>query len=290
MGIINAIAGFLTGPLNTVAWIYIFLPLAVGGGLYLTIRNRGIQFGRFGYAMRNTVGKMFKKQEAGKGAVTPMQAVTTALSATVGTGNIVGTTQAIALGGYGAVFWMWLAALVGMITKYSEVCLSIKYRERDAKGDWVGGPMYYIKNGLGKNWKWLGAVYCVLAALAAFGIGNATQVQSIGEAVGTLLAVVAKYVCAGAVGLDVSVGAFALIILAILFATQLVDNFLFQPLIYSSSVKAHPLEIFLVLLIVGHFAGALGMFVAIPAYTVLRVIAAKFFGHVKVVRKLTGAE
>lgn len=112
----------------------------------------------------------------------------------------------------------------------------------------------------------------------------------IGEAVGTLLAVVAKYVCAGAVGLDVSVGAFALIILAILFATQLVDNFLFQPLIYSSSVKAHPLEIFLVLLIVGHFAGALGMFVAIPAYTVLRVIAAKFFGHVKVVRKLTGAE
>ena len=175
MGIIN----FLTGTLNTVAWLYIFLPFAVGGGLYLTIRNRGIQFGRFGYAMRNTVGKMFKKQEAGKGAVTPMQAVTTALSATVGTGNIIGTTQAIALGGYGAVFWMWLAALVGMITKYSEVCLSIKFRERDAKGDWVGGPMYYIKNGLGKNWKWLGAVYCVLAALAAFGIGNGAQAKSI---------------------------------------------------------------------------------------------------------------
>ena len=175
MGIIN----FLTGTLNTVAWLYIFLPFAVGGGLYLTIRNRGIQFGRFGYAMRNTVGKMFKKQEAGKGAVTPMQAVTTALSATVGTGNIIGTTQAIALGGYGAVFWMWLAALVGMITKYSEVCLSIKYRERDAKGDWVGGPMYYIKNGLGEKWKWLGAVYCVLAALAAFGIGNGAQAKSI---------------------------------------------------------------------------------------------------------------
>ena len=175
MGIVN----FLTGTLNTVAWLYIFLPFAVGGGLYLTIRNRGIQFGRFGYAMRNTVGKMFKKQEAGKGAVTPMQAVTTALSATVGTGNIIGTTQAIALGGYGAVFWMWLAALVGMITKYSEVCLSIKFRERDAKGDWVGGPMYYIKNGLGDKWKWLGAVYCVLAALAAFGIGNGAQAKSI---------------------------------------------------------------------------------------------------------------
>ena len=154
MGIIN----FLTGTLNTVAWLYIFLPFAVGGGLYLTIRNRGIQFGRFGFVMRNTVGKMFKKQEAGEGAVTPLQAVTTALSATVGTGNIVGTTQAIALGGYGAVFWMWLAALVGMVTKYSEVCLSIRFRERDEKGDWVGGPMYYIKNGLGKKWAWLGAV------------------------------------------------------------------------------------------------------------------------------------
>jgi Na+/alanine symporter len=94
---------------------------------------------------------MFRKQEAGKGAVTPFQAVTTALSATVGTGNIVGTTQAIALGGYGAVFWMWLAALGGMVTKYSEVTLAIKYRERDAKGDWGGGPMYYIKNGLGKT-------------------------------------------------------------------------------------------------------------------------------------------
>jgi len=175
MGIVN----FLTGPLNTVAWLYIFLPFAVGGGLFLTIRNRGIQFGRFGYAMRNTVGRMFQKQEAGEGAVTPFQAVTTALSATVGTGNIVGTTQAIALGGYGAVFWMWLAALVGMVTKYSEVTLSIKFRERDAKGDWVGGPMYYIKNGLGKNWKWLGAVYCVFAALAAFGIGNGAQAKSI---------------------------------------------------------------------------------------------------------------
>ena len=175
MGIVN----FLTGPLNTVAWIYIFLPLAVGGGLYLTIRNKGIQFGKLGYALKNTVGRMFRKQEAGKGAVTPFQAVTTALSATVGTGNIIGTSQAIVMGGYGAVFWMWLAALMGMITKYSEVVLSIKFRERDKKGDWVGGPMYYIKNGLGEKWKWLGAVYCVLAALAAFGIGNGAQAKSI---------------------------------------------------------------------------------------------------------------
>ena len=145
----EAIINFFTGTLNTVAWLYIFLPCTIVGGLYLTIRNRGIQFTRFGYAMKNTVGKMFQKQEAGAGAVTPLQAVTTALAATVGTGNIVGTSQAIALGGYGAVFWLWLAALLGMIIKYSEVTLSIKYRERDAKGDWVGGPMYYVKNGIG---------------------------------------------------------------------------------------------------------------------------------------------
>ena len=175
----NSIISFITGPLNTVAWLYIFLPCAIAGGLYLTIRNRGIQFTKFGYAMKNTVGKMFKKSEAGEGAVTPLQAVTTALAATVGTGNIVGTSQAIALGGYGAVFWLWIAALVGMITKYAEVTLSIRFRERDAKGDWVGGPMYYIKNGLGKGWGWLGVLFCIFAALASFGIGNMSQVNSI---------------------------------------------------------------------------------------------------------------
>ncbi|MDO5331578.1 MAG: sodium:alanine symporter family protein [Bacillota bacterium] len=175
----NSIVNFFTGQLNTVAWLYIFLPCAVAGGLFLTIRNGWVQFSHFGYAMRNTFGKMFKKQEAGEGAVTPLQAVTTALSATVGTGNIVGTSQAIALGGYGAVFWLWLAALVGMCTKYAEVVLSIKFRERDAKGDWVGGPMYYIRKGLGESWKWLAGLYAVLATLASFGIGNGSQANSI---------------------------------------------------------------------------------------------------------------
>ena len=139
--------------------------------------------------MKNTVGKMFQKQEAGHGAVTPMQAVTTALSATVGTGNIVGTSQAIAMGGYGAVFWLWLAALVGMVTKYSEILLAIRYRERDAKGDWVGGPMYYISKGLGKNWKWLAALFAIFATLASFGIGNMSQVNSItGSVIGAFSA------------------------------------------------------------------------------------------------------
>jgi len=185
MGILN----FFTGPLNTFAWMYTFLPFAIAGGAYLTIRSGGVQFRHFGHAMKNTVGKIFQKQQAGDGAVTPRQALTTALSATVGTGNIVGTSQAIALGGYGAVFWLWLAALVGMCTKYSEIVLAIKYRERDAKGDWVGGPMYYITKGLGKNWKWLAVLFAVFATLACFGIGNMSQVNSItGSVIGAVSA------------------------------------------------------------------------------------------------------
>jgi len=185
MGILN----FFTGPLNTFAWMYTFLPFAIAGGAYLTIRSGGVQFRHFGHAMKNTVGKIFSKQQAGDGAVTPRQALTTALSATVGTGNIVGTSQAIALGGYGAVFWLWLAALVGMCTKYSEIVLAIKYRERDAKGDWVGGPMYYITKGLGKNWKWLAVLFAVFAILASFGIGNMSQVNSItGSVIGAVSA------------------------------------------------------------------------------------------------------
>ena len=195
----NSFVSFFTGSLNTVAWLYIFLPCAIVGGLYLSIRNGWVQFTKLGFALKNTIGKIFSKQEAGKGAVTPFQAVSTALSATVGTGNIVGTTQAIALGGYGAVFWMWLAALMGMVTKYSEVVLSIRYRERDVKGDWVGGPMYYIKNGMGPKWKWLGALYCVFAALAAFGIGNGAQAKSI---VGSLNGAITAFIpsAAGSAG------------------------------------------------------------------------------------------
>lgn len=175
----QAILDFITGPLNTVAWMYILLPCVFIGGLFFTIRNKGMQFSKFGHAMKNTIGKIFEKQEAGEGAVTPFQAVTTALAATVGTGNIVGTSQAIALGGYGALFWLWMAALLGMIIKYSEVTLSIAYRERNEKGDWVGGPMYYIVKGMGKNWKWLAVLFAIFATLASFGIGNLSQANSI---------------------------------------------------------------------------------------------------------------
>ncbi len=179
----NAILDFFTGTLNTVAWMYILLPCVAVGGILFTIRNRGIQFGKFGYAMKNTIGKVLQKQTAGKGAVTPFQAVTTALAATVGTGNIIGTSQAIAMGGYGAIFWLWIAALLGMIIKYCEVTLSVKYREKNAKGDWVGGPMYYITNGMGKNWKWLAVLFAIFAILASFGIGNLSQANSISGSV-----------------------------------------------------------------------------------------------------------
>lgn len=179
----QAILDFFTGTLNTVAWMYILLPCVAIGGIFFTIRNRGIQFGKFGYAMKNTIGKVFQKQSAEKGSVTPFQAVTTALAATVGTGNIIGTSQAIALGGYGAIFWLWIAALLGMIVKYCEVTLSVNYREKNEKGDWVGGPMYYITKGMGKNWKWLAILFAFFAILASFGIGNLSQANSISTSV-----------------------------------------------------------------------------------------------------------
>ena len=173
--------------LNGIAWGPWMLLLLVGTGVYLSARVGFIQFAKFGYAMKNTIGKIFQKQTAGKGEVTPFQAVSTALAATVGTGNIAGVTGAIAVGGPGAVFWMWVSALFGMVTKYAEVVLAVRYRERNAKGDLVGGPMYYIKNGLGEKWNWLAVAFSILGALAAFGIGNMTQVNTIAGAINTAI-------------------------------------------------------------------------------------------------------
>jgi AGCS family alanine or glycine:cation symporter len=177
----------IVGKVNGFAWGPIMLILLVGTGIYLSIRTGFIQFSKIGYWMRNTFGKIFKKQKAGEGEVTPLQAVTTALAATVGTGNIAGVTGAIVAGGPGAVFRMWISALFGMVTKYSEVVLAVKYRERNQAGDLVGGPMYYIKNGLGKGWKWLGSIFCVFGFLAAFGIGNMTQINTIASSINTAI-------------------------------------------------------------------------------------------------------
>lgn len=159
----------------------------IGVGILLSIRTRFIQFRKFPYAMKAVLGKLFSKSESGDGAITPFQAVCTALAATVGTGNIAGVAGAIAIGGPGAVFWMWISALLGMCTKFTEVTLAVKFRERNADGDWVGGPMYYIKNGLGSKWKFLAVLYAVFGVITVFGTGNATQVNTITASINTAL-------------------------------------------------------------------------------------------------------
>ena len=167
--------------LNDIAWGIFMCVLLVGTGAYISARTGFLQFRRFGYMMRSTVGRLFRREKAdvGEGEITPFQALCTALAGTVGTGNIAGVTGAIVLGGPGAVFWMWVAALMGMCTKYAEIVLAVKYREKNAKGEWVGGPMYYMKNGLGKGWGWLAVMFAAFGALASFGIGSMTQVNTI---------------------------------------------------------------------------------------------------------------
>ena len=173
--------------INDVVWGWPAMILILGVGLYLTVRTKGVQFRKFGTAMNETVGKMFRKNAAGRGAITPWQAVCTALAATVGTGNVAGVAGAICLGGPGAVFWMWVSALLGMCTKYAEVTLAVRYREKNREGEWVGGPMYYITNGIGKGWKPLAVLFALFGALAAFGIGNATQVGSIKDSINSAI-------------------------------------------------------------------------------------------------------
>ena len=159
----------------------------IGVGLYLSIRTGFIQIRKFPLAMKQTIGKVFEKKEAKHGTMTPFQAVCTALSATVGTGNIAGVAGAIAIGGPGAVFWMWVSAFLGMCTKFSEVVLAVHFREKNEKGEYVGGPMYYIKNGLGKKWHWLAVLFSVFGIFTVFGTGNATQVNTIATAVNSAL-------------------------------------------------------------------------------------------------------
>ncbi len=159
----------------------------IGVGLILSIRTRFLQIRKFPYAMKVTIGRILKKKEASDGAMTPFQAVCTALAATVGTGNIAGVAGAIAIGGPGAVFWMWISAILGMCTKFSEVTLALHFREKNKEGDYVGGPMYYIKNGLKKHWHWLAYLFSAFGVLTVFGTGNATQVNTITTAIDSAL-------------------------------------------------------------------------------------------------------
>ena len=177
----------INSALNSFVWGIPAIVCILGVGLYLTVGSKFLQFRKFGYSLRNTIGRIFEKNTATKGSMTPFQAVCTALAATVGTGNIAGVAGAIAIGGPGAVFWMWISALLGMCTKFAEVTLAVHFRERNDKGDYIGGPMYYIKNGLGKKWMWLAYFYAAFGVLTVFGTGNATQVNTITASINTAL-------------------------------------------------------------------------------------------------------
>ncbi len=172
---------------NNFIWGVPAMICIIGVGLLLSVRTKFLQIRKFPYAMKQTIGKIFDKKDASDGAMTPFQAVCTALAGTVGTGNIAGVAGAIAIGGPGAVFWMWISALLGMCTKFSEVALAVHFREKNAVGDWVGGPMYYIKNGLKKHWHWLAFLFALFGVLTVFGTGNATQVNTITTAIDSAL-------------------------------------------------------------------------------------------------------
>lgn len=198
----------INGIINGFVWGPPMLILLVGTGIYLSIRTNFFSLTKLGYILKNTLLKMFAKDHHGEGEVTAFQAVATALAATVGTGNIAGVATAIAVGGPGAIFWMWIAAIFGMTTKFAEVVLAVHYREKTPDGRFVGGPMYYITNGL--KMKWLAYIFAFFGALAAFGIGNMVQSNSIAQSlevtfgtnklvVGIVLAVFAAMVIVGGI-------------------------------------------------------------------------------------------
>ncbi|MGN0561684.1 MAG: alanine/glycine:cation symporter family protein [Candidatus Fimenecus sp.] len=170
---------------NNIVWGIPMLLLLLAVGLYLTVGTRFFQVTKFGYVLKNTIFSMFRKgqnteKSKDKDAISPFQALATALAATVGTGNIVGVATAIAAGGAGAIFWMWVSAFFGMMTKYAEIVLGIYFRHKNEKGEWVGGPMYYIEKGL--HQKWLAVLFAVFCLLASFGIGSVAQVNGISTA------------------------------------------------------------------------------------------------------------
>ena len=170
--------------LNGIVWGPPILVLILGTGLFLMLRLRLMPLSKIGAGFR-LMWRNRAKGDAATGEISPFQALMTSLAATVGTGNIAGVATAIFMGGPGALFWMWCTALVGMATKYSEVLLAVHYREKDSRGEFTGGPMYAIRNGLGPKWAWLGVLFALFGGLASFGIGNMVQVNSMADALET---------------------------------------------------------------------------------------------------------
>ena len=175
INVINNALGFMYDNILSI----LMMVLLISAGLFLSVKTGFLQFRKFGFILKNTIGQLFNKNLHNKdeNSVSPFQAVTTALAGTIGTGSIAGVSTALVLGGPGAVFWMWISALLGMVTKYSEIVLALNFREKSESGANIGGPMYYIKNGLGN--KWLAASFALFAMIACIGTGNATQANSI---------------------------------------------------------------------------------------------------------------
>lgn len=171
----------LNGEINSLVWGLPMIFVLIGIGLFITFRTGFIQFSRFGLMCRETMGKIFHRGPTAEGDITPLQAVTVAMGGTVGVGNIAGVATAIALGGPGAIFWMLVSGLIGMATKFAEVVLGLQFRKRDRGGPMMGGPMMYISEGMGRRWKWLSLVFCIFGSLAAFGIGNMVQANSVAD-------------------------------------------------------------------------------------------------------------
>lgn len=176
--VLNSLSGFIWGPFTLV--------LLLGVGIYLSLGLKLMPWRQLSNAFKHLI---IGRSSQGDGDIPPFQALMTAMSATVGTGNIAGVATAIFIGGPGAIFWMWITALFGMATKYAEAVLAVKYRETDDDGRFVGGPMYYIKNGLGKKWHWLGFLFALFGTIAAFGIGNMVQSNSVADALHSNFAV-----------------------------------------------------------------------------------------------------
>lgn len=170
--------------LKTWVWSWPLLLLIFGCGLYITWLLRGMQFSYLGYAFKQVIAK---RREGSQGDISPFQALMTSLAGAIGTGSIVGVATALTFGGAGALFWMWITALIGMALKYAESVLAVKYRVKDEKGEMIGGPMEYIKRGLG--WDKVAILFAVMGAIAAFGTGNLVQVNSIGDAIYSIWAI-----------------------------------------------------------------------------------------------------
>jgi AGCS family alanine or glycine:cation symporter len=168
----------LIGQLNGIVWGWPMLILILGVGIYLSLGLKLFPILQLGSAFKLLWNG---RSASGDGEIPPYQALMTAMSATVGTGNIAGVATAVFIGGPGALFWMWITALFGMATKFAEAVLAVKYREKDENGSFVGGPMYYIKNGMGQKWAWLGTLFAIFGAIAGFGIGNTVQSNSIAQ-------------------------------------------------------------------------------------------------------------